>query len=78
MDLVMVHLKGILNPSNGMTKPLGWVLHSRHARRGMGHYNKIGSPSRLPPLQLSPSARLEGLEAGEGVGARQGRLRWHP
>jgi hypothetical protein len=27
----VIHLPGILNPSNGMTKPLGWVLHPRHA-----------------------------------------------
>ena len=27
-----------LNPSDAMTKNLGWVLHTRHARRMMGHY----------------------------------------
>jgi len=69
MELVMSHLKGVLNPSDGMTKPLGWVLHSRHARRGMGHY-KIGSPAGLPPVHSPPTARMDSQEAGEGVGAR--------
>jgi hypothetical protein len=30
-----------INPeptSDDLTKPLGWVLHSRHCRRIMGHY----------------------------------------
>ena len=36
--LVMEFIPGILNPSDDLTKPLGWVLHSRHARRIMGHY----------------------------------------
>jgi hypothetical protein len=31
-DIVMSHI------SDDLTKPLGWVLHSRHCRRIMGHY----------------------------------------
>ena len=42
-DIYMKHLEGIMNCSDGLTKPLSWVLFSRHARRGMGHY-KLGSP----------------------------------
>ena len=37
-DVVMKHIPGVLNPSDDLTKPLGWVLHSRHARRMMGHF----------------------------------------
>ena len=37
-DIILRHIPGILNPSDDLTKPLGWVLHSRHARRLMGHY----------------------------------------
>lgn len=37
-DIIMHHIPGILNPSDDLTKPLGWVLHSRHARRLMGHF----------------------------------------
>ena len=37
-DIIMKHIPGILNPSDNMTKPLGWVLHARHCRRIMGHY----------------------------------------
>ncbi|MCE2996259.1 MAG: hypothetical protein LW863_11705 [Flammeovirgaceae bacterium] len=45
-DIVLEYIPGIINPADDMTKPLGWVLHSRHARRLMGHYN----PSPLGPL----------------------------
>ena len=37
-DIIMEHIPGILNPSDGFTKPLGYVLHARHCRRIMGHY----------------------------------------
>ena len=43
-DVVLRHCPGILNVSDDLAKALGWVLHSRHARRGMGHF-KIGSPN---------------------------------
>ena len=34
----MKHIAGILNPADASSKPLGWVLHSRHCQRMMGHY----------------------------------------
>jgi hypothetical protein len=37
-DIVMSRIAGIINPSDDLTKPLGWVLHSRHCCRIMGHY----------------------------------------
>ena len=37
-DIVLTHIPGTLNPSDDLTKPLGYVLHARHARRLMGHY----------------------------------------
>lgn len=36
-SIVMEHIPGIINPSDDLTKTLGWVLHARHARRLMGH-----------------------------------------
>lgn len=53
-DLYMKFIPGVINSSDGLTKPLGWVLHSRHARRGMGHYN-LGSPETP---QASESGRV--------------------
>ena len=41
-DIIMIHLPGVINASDAMTKAVSWVLHSRHIRRGMGHY-KLGS-----------------------------------
>jgi hypothetical protein len=36
--IVMHHIPGVINPADDLTKPLGWVLHARHARRIMGHF----------------------------------------
>jgi len=36
--IVMEFISGVINPSGDLTKPLGWVLHNRPARRVMGHY----------------------------------------
>ena len=38
-DLMMAHMPGRLNPSDDLTKSLGWVLHGKHCRRVMGHCN---------------------------------------
>ena len=38
-DLIMRHIPGVINPPDALTKPLGWVLHSRHVRRMMGHHH---------------------------------------
>jgi hypothetical protein len=37
-DIIFHHIAGIINPSDAMTKALGWVLHSRHIHRAMGHH----------------------------------------
>ena len=58
--VVMEHLPGLINASDDLTKPLSWVLHGRHARRNMGHYN--GS---ILTLQTSSGS----VRAGESVGA---------
>ena len=38
-SFIMRHCAGVLNVSDDLTKPLGYVLHARHCRRLMGHYN---------------------------------------
>jgi len=37
-DIVMKFIPGVINPSDDLTKPLGWVLHERHVCCIMGHY----------------------------------------
>jgi hypothetical protein len=37
-DILMHHIPGVINPADSLTKPTGWVLHSRHCRRLMGHF----------------------------------------
>ena len=43
-DVALAHIPGVINPSDDLTKPLGRVLHERHARYIMGHYNTISQP----------------------------------
>jgi len=37
-EIVLRHIPGIINPSDALTKALGWVLHVRHVRFMMGHH----------------------------------------
>ena len=46
-DIAMRHIPGILSIPDGLTKALGWILHSRHARRMMGHFV---NPILIEPL----------------------------
>ena len=64
-DLYMRHIAGIINPSDDLTKPLGWVLHARHARRAMGHY-KLVSPET--PKALESGRELEPKFSGSATG----------
>ena len=40
-DISLSHIPGVINPSDDLTKPLGRVLHERHARHIMGHCDVI-------------------------------------
>ena len=66
-ELVMQHIPRIINASDDLTKALGLVLHSQHARRSMGHY-RIGSPKDSespvcpPMLEQGPSESGRVLE----------------
>ena len=51
-DILMLHIPGIINPSDDLTKPLGWVLHARHARRVMGHYGWLNRSCLITYLRL--------------------------
>ena len=52
-EIVMRHIPVIINLSDDLTKALGWILYSRHARRGVGLY-RIGSPQDSE-LHVCPS-----------------------
>ena len=64
-DIIMRHIPGIINPSDDLTKVLGWILHSRHARRNMGHYKLSSDNFGSNSVPFGPIVR-----AGEGVRAR--------
>ena len=38
-DIIMLHIYGVLNILDAKTKPLGFVLYSRHCCCMMGHYD---------------------------------------
>jgi hypothetical protein len=40
-DIILIHISGIINPTDAMTKALAWLKHYRHMSRAMGH---LGSP----------------------------------
>jgi len=42
-DIILIHLPGVGNPADMLTKALGWVLHHRHAPYLMAH---CGNPCR--------------------------------
>ena len=46
-DITMRHIPGVICPPDNLTKPLGWILHSQHARRIMAHYE----PSTPDPAE---------------------------
>ena len=74
----MSHCPGVINNSDDMTEALGWVLHSRHCRRSVGHH-RSGSLSSARPLMpeqrpsepgrvLEPNPRPTGTDGlGRGV-----------
>ena len=48
-EIALRHIPGIINPSDALTKALGWVLHARHVRFMMGHHGF--GPTRTRPQQ---------------------------
>ena len=66
-EIFIRHIIGIIDHRDDLTKAVGWILHSRHAHRGMGHY-QIGSPKDSespvcsPMLQQGPSESERVLE----------------
>jgi len=55
----LFHIAGVLNASDQATKALGWILHHRHARRGVGHF---GVPKQTP-VRVAPFERSFHLSA---------------
>jgi Reverse transcriptase (RNA-dependent DNA polymerase) len=45
-EVLFHHIPGTINMADALTKALGWILHTRHVRRAMGHY--------LPAYMRSP------------------------
>jgi hypothetical protein len=57
-DVLLVHIVGVWNPSDVLTKSLGWIIHHRQCHRVMGmagspYYNTIGRLGLLSPFAKS-------------------------
>jgi len=52
-DIILIHLPGVVNPADMLTKALGWALHCCHAPCLMGHH---GNPCRQIVLVLLPAS----------------------
>jgi len=61
----MTYIPGKLNPSDALTKPLGWVLHNRHARRLMGHFVCISFLTEDDNLDSTDSRSREGVTGSD-------------
>ena len=61
-ELVLIHICGKINPSDALTKAMGWILHYRHCRFLMGYHG-----FRPHPTTLSSAASSTVLTVREGV-----------
>ena len=46
--IIFIHIAGLINIADAMTKFIGWILHARHTRRAMGHHLPKYVPSYNP------------------------------
>ena len=60
--LVLIHICGKINPSDALTKAMGWILHYRHCHFLMGYHG-----FRPHPSTLSSTASSTVLTVREGV-----------
>jgi hypothetical protein len=56
-DIIVVHISGIINPADAMTKALAWLKHHRHMSRAMGHLGSPFAPGRFR-LKMVPSESI--------------------
>jgi len=46
-DIIVIHISGIVNPADALTKALSWLKHHRHMSRAMGHLGSPFAPGRF-------------------------------
>jgi hypothetical protein len=46
-DIIVIHISGIINPADALTKALAWLKHHRHMSRAMGHLGSPFAPGRF-------------------------------
>ena len=53
-EIRMCHIPGVINPPDNLSKPLGWVLLARHARRMMKHHAPTDGTAPQSSLPMMP------------------------
>jgi hypothetical protein len=53
-DVIVIHISGIINPADAMTKALAWLKHHQHMSRAMGHLGSPFAPGRFR-LKMVPN-----------------------
>jgi hypothetical protein len=59
-ELILIHIAGIANPSDALTKAMGWAVHYRHCHFLMGYHGFCPHPT-----PLSSAASSTALTVGE-------------
>jgi hypothetical protein len=49
-DIILVHISGIINPTDAMTKALAWLKHYCHMSHAMGHLGSPFNPGCFKPV----------------------------
>ena len=78
----MRHIPSILSIPDGLTKALGWILHSRHMRRMMAHFTAEALHRTFaqkffahPNAMIRSSSKENKLE--DFSADKNGRIRWN-
>ena len=60
-DIIVIHIAGIINPSDALTKALAWLKHHRHMSRAMGHLGSPFAPAGIFRLDPVPNDSISAL-----------------
>jgi hypothetical protein len=59
-DIIVIHISGIINPADALTKALAWLKHHRHMSRAMGHLGSPFAPGRFR-LKVVPNESINAV-----------------
>jgi hypothetical protein len=69
-ELILIHIAGVVNPSDALTKAMGWTLHCRHCWFLMGYCGFCPHPTTHSSLQLLSQLGRESADLRRDTGLR--------